>query len=192
MIGRLTGTVAGLKADRVILDVHGVGYELSMTAKAIAGLPVVGESAVVHTHLNVREDDLSLYGFPSDGERDLFRVLLGVSGVGPKVALAMLGVFSADALRKVVASEDVKALTQVPGIGMRGAQKIVLDLKPRLADLEADVIEGAASASQFTEALESLGYTTAEIREVSALVDADTPVAEQIRHALRSLATRKA
>ena len=191
MIGRLSGTVAGFRGDRLILDVNGVGYEVAMTAKSIAALPPTGEPTVVYTHLNVREDDLSLYGFGTDTDRDLFRVLLGVSGVGPRVALAILGVFSADALRKAVASEDVKALTQVPGIGMRGAQKIVLDLKPKLSDLEADVIDGAASASQFREALESLGYTPAEIRETIPAVDPDAPVTEQIRQALRALATRK-
>ena len=190
MIGRLTGTVAAVRGDRVVVDVNGVGYEVSMTARAVAALPTVGEVVVVHTHLNVREDDLSLYGFPGESDRDLFRILLGVSGVGPKVALSMLGVFSADALRKVVASEDIKALTQVPGIGMRGAQKIVLDLKPRLADLEAEVIDGATEASQFREALEALGYTAAEIRDVVPSVDGDAPVAEQIRQALRALATR--
>lgn len=190
MIGRLSGEVAALKGDRCILDVQGVGYEVSMTAKSIASLPGLGERAIVYTHLHVREDVLNLYGFPQDADRDLFRVLLGVSGVGPRVALAMLGVFSADALRKIVASEDVKALTQVPGIGMRGAQKIVLDLKPKLADLEADVIAGAEHASQFREALESLGYTAAEIREVIPSVDPEAPITEQIRQALRALASR--
>ena len=188
MIGRLSGEVAGLKSDRLILDVHGVGYEIVMTARAIGSLPTPGSATVIHTHLHVREDDMSLYGFGSEADRDLFRILLGASGVGPKVALAMLGVFSAESLRKAVASEDVKALTQVPGIGTRGAQKIVLDLKPKLAALEAEVLEGAGSASQFREALESLGYTTAEIRDVIPSVDPDAPVTEQIRQALRVLA----
>jgi Holliday junction DNA helicase RuvA len=183
--------VAAIKTDRIVLDVHGVGYEIAMTAKAIAALPSPGATTVIHTHLHVREDGMALYGFGGEPERDLFRILLGVSGVGPKVALAMLGVFSADSLRRAVAAEDVKALTQVPGIGMRGAQKIVLDLKPKLADLEAEVIEGAESASQFREALESLGYTAAEIRDVIPAVDAEAPVAEQIRQALRALATRR-
>lgn len=190
MIGRLSGSVVGFRSDRMILDVNGVGYEVAMTAKAIASLPPVGEQTAVFTHLQVREDDMSLYGFAAESDRDLFRVLLSVSGIGPKVALAILGVFSADALRKTVASEDVKSLTQVPGIGMRGAQKIVLDLKPKLSDMEADVLEGAATASQFREALEALGYTPAEIRDVVPSVDSDAPVTEQIRQALRALSTR--
>ena len=101
--------------------------------------------------------------------------------------MAMLGVFSADVLRTLVATEDVHALTQVPGIGTRTAQKIVLDLKPKLADLEADVLEGAAPSAQVREALESLGYGPAEIRDVLPHLDASAPVADQIRHALREL-----
>lgn len=190
MIAMLSGIVAALKMDRLVLDVGGVGYEVSMTPKALAALPPIGEAGVVYTHLHVREDGMNLYGFATEADRDLFRVLLGASGVGPKVALAMLGVFSSDALRKVVASEDVKALTQVPGIGMRGAQKIVLDLKPKLADLEAEVVEGAATASQFMDALSALGYTPAEIRGVVSDVDSAAPVTEQIRQALKALGRR--
>lgn len=191
MIGRLTGRVASVRIDRVVLDVAGVGYEVTLTPKAVASLPSVGEETVVHTHLHVREDGMNLYGFPADADRDLFRILLGVSGVGPKVALAMLGVFSADGLRKTVATEDVKALTQVPGIGLRGAQKIVLDLKPKLADLEAELLGGAGEVARVREALEGLGYTAAEIREVAGAIDSDAPVAEQIRQALRALGRRR-
>jgi Holliday junction DNA helicase RuvA len=191
MIGRLTGTVAAREGDRLILDVGGVGYEVAMTAKALAALPPVSEEAVVHTHLHVRDDGMSLYGFATRAERDLFRVLLGASGVGPKVALAVLGTFSADALRRVVATEDVKALTQVPGIGMRGAQKIVLDLKPKLADLEADIVGGTGPAATVREALEGLGYTPSEIRDVVAGLDHDRPVTEQIRAALQTLGRRR-
>jgi holliday junction DNA helicase RuvA len=112
-------------------------------------------------------------------------VLLTASGVGPRVALAMLGAFPAEALKRVVASEDVDALTQVPGIGKRTAQKIVLDLKPRLADLEADIVESAGG--QVRQGLEQLGYSAAEIREALAEVDTTAPVGEQIRGALKVL-----
>jgi holliday junction DNA helicase RuvA len=191
MIGMVSGTVASVRADRVVVDVHGVGYELAMTPKSVASLPPVGEPVSLHTHLHVREDDLSLYGFDSDGDRDLFRVLLGVSGVGPRVALAVLGVFSAEALLRTVAAEDVKGLTQVPGIGTRGAQRMILDLKPKLADLEAQVVKGTGAASQVREALEGLGYTAGEIRDVMESVDRDDPVGEQIRQALRELGRRR-
>lgn len=186
----LSGVVVAVRAEKALVDVNGVGYEVNMTAKSIAALPAVTEPVTVFTHLHVREDGMTLFGFGTESDRDLFRVLLGASGVGPKVALSMLGVFSADALRKVVAAEDVKALTAVPGIGQRGAQKIILDLKPKLADLEADVLEGATASTQFWEALQALGYTAAEIREVTPLVTAEAPVTEQIRQALRELGRR--
>ena len=156
MIGRLSGILVGVRGDSVILDVSGVGYELMMTPKAVASLPV-NEPHTIYTHLQGREDGISLFGFPAESDRDVFRVLLGASGVGPKVAMAMLSVFDADGLRRAVASEDVDALTQVPGIGRRTAQKIVLDLKPKLAEIEADVLEGSGPSTQVRAALESLG-----------------------------------
>ncbi len=187
MIGRLRGVVEEVGDGRVLLDVAGIGYEVTMSPKGIAALGGVGESATIHTHLHVRDDAMVVYGFPSSAERDLFRVLLGASGVGPKVAMAILGVFSPDALVEAVASEDVDALTQVPGVGTRGAQKIILDLKPKLAALEAEVLEATSAAAQVRQALEGLGYTPAEIRRVLPLLDGSASVPEQIRHALREL-----
>lgn len=187
MIGRLRGEVASVHGDRMVLDVAGVGYEVVMTPKALASLPGSGESVVIHTHLHVREDAMTVFGFVEEGDRDIFRVLLGASGVGPRVALAMLSVFSADALRRVVATEDVDALTQVPGVGRRTAQKVILDLKPRLADLEAEVLEGEETPAQVRQALENLGYAAAEIRRAVDLIDPEAPLADQIRQALREL-----
>lgn len=185
MIGRLTGRVAAIEGDRVILDVGGVGYEVFVTPKTAAAVGQPGDETTVATHLHVREDALVLFGFASATERELFRVLLGAQGVGPRVALGILGVFSADALRRVVASEDVDALTTVPGIGKRTAQRLVLDLKPKLADIEAEIVE--SSGGQVRQALEQLGYSAAEIREVMAEVDSEAAVTEQIRSALKML-----
>lgn len=187
MIGVLEGSILALRGDRVVIGVGGIGFEVAMSAKALAALPSVGEPATVHTHLHVREDGMSLYGFGSEGDRDLFRVLLGASGVGPRLAIAILGVFSADALRKAVATEDVDALTRVPGVGTRSAQKIILDLKPKLADIEADVLEATATGARLRQALEALGYAPSEIRPVLSSVDDAAPLPEQIRQALREL-----
>lgn len=185
MIGRLRGTLVAAEADRVCIDVGGVGYEIAVTAKTAAGIGHVGDEVTVFTHLHVREDALVLYGLASAGDRDLFRVLLGAQGVGPRVALGILGVLSAEALRRAVATEDTDALCQVPGIGKRTAQRIVLDLKPKLADAEADVTD--SSSGQVRQALEGLGYSAAEIREAMAEVDTTAPVTEQIRAALKLL-----
>jgi Holliday junction DNA helicase RuvA len=185
MIGRLRGVVAAIEADRVVMDVGGVGYEVHVTPKTAAGIGQPGDEAVVFTHLHVRDDALVLYGLSTAPDRDLFRVLLSAQGVGPRVALGILGVFSADALRRVVATDDIDSLTQVPGIGKRTAQRIVLDLKPRLADAEAEF--GESYTSQVRQALEQLGYSVAEIREAMAEVDTTAPVAEQIRSSLKHL-----
>ncbi len=190
MIGRLRGTLASVRATAVVLDVGGVGYEVTVIPRTVAELPVVGEEVVLHTHLQVREDGMMLYGFGNEQERDLFRILLGASGIGPKVAMAALGALRPEDLRRAVASEDVDTLTTVPGIGTRGAQKMVLELKPKLAAAEADTVVGGGSTAQVREALEGLGYQISEIRAVLGDIEPDAPIAEQLRLALRSLGNR--
>ena len=167
MIGRLRGTIAAKEVDRTVLDVGGVGYEVAVTPRALAELPGVGEQAVLHTHLHVREDQMSLFGFTADEERDLFRLLLGASGVGPKVALAMCGTLRPAELKQAVMTEDTDTLTMVPGIGKRTAQKLIIELRPRLDLPDGDLPGGGAGAlSEVREALETLGYHSTEIRSV--------------------------
>jgi len=190
VIGRLRGTLAGRSAIALLIDVSGVGYEVLVTPRTQAELPGTGEEIVLHTHLHGREDGISLYGFPTDGERNLFRILITAAGVGPKLGLAILGSMTVSEIRRAVSTEDVDALTVVPGVGKRSAQKLVLDLKPKLEDSEAEVIDGTGSATPLRQALESLGYSTAEIREVSPNIDHSLPVAEQIRAALQALSQR--
>lgn len=186
MIGRLRGKAVAVRPEGLLLEVGGVAYEVAMSSKAIADVGRVGDEVAVHTHLLVREDGMSLYGFASESDRNLFRILLGASGVGPKVAMAILGVFSSEVLVRAVASEDVDALIQVPGVGRRSAQKIILDLKPKVADLEADVV-GTSETGRIREALEGLGYTASEIREVIPQLDHSASLTDQIRQALKEL-----
>jgi Holliday junction DNA helicase RuvA len=174
----------------MLVDVGGVGYEIVVGPRTLAALPGVGDEVVIHVHLHGREDGITLYGFDSEGDRDLFRVLLTASGVGPKLGLAILSALTATEVRKAVASEDVDALTIVPGVGKRSAQKLVLDLKPKLADGEADVLDGVGASTQLRQALESLGYSGSEIREVVPTIEADMPLTEQVRAALRVLGRR--
>ncbi len=131
MIAHLNGTVAGISPDGAILDIGGVGMRVQCTPGTLATLRP-GEHAQVATSLVVREDSLTLYGFASDDERNIFELLQTASGVGPRLALAMLAVHSPDAIRRAVATEDLNALTMVPGIGKKGAQRIVLEMKDRL------------------------------------------------------------
>jgi Holliday junction DNA helicase RuvA len=187
VIGRLRGTLVAIRGTGAVIDVHGVGYEVAMTPRSLGSLPGVGEEVVVHTHLHGREDGMSLFGFASESDRDLFRTLLTASGVGPKLALAVLGSMTGAELRRAVAMEDVDALTVVPGVGKRSAQKLVLELRPKLAEAEAEVV-GGSPAGTVRQALEGLGYTPGEIREVVPQIDPALPVADQIKAALRMLA----
>jgi Holliday junction DNA helicase RuvA len=190
MIGRLRGQLAGRSPVGLVVDVGGVGYEVLVSPRTQAELPGVGEEVVVHVHLHGREDGITLYGFATERERDLFRVLITASGIGPKLALAILGSLSAGEIRRAIAAEDVDALTVVPGVGKRSAQKIVLELKPKLEEAEANVVDGGGTVQQVRQALESLGYTPAELREVIPSLDPETPVPEQIRQALQMLGRR--
>ena len=187
MIGRLRGSIVARRSDGLVLDVGGVGYEIAVTPQTLSSMPGLGESFVLHTHLHVREDAMTLYGFMDESGRDMFRLLLGTSGIGPKVAMAILGSMQFEELHRAVVSEDVDALTIVPGIGKRSAQRILLELKPKLADTDVTSIGGDSGPSQIREALDGLGYAAAEIREIMPEIPADAPLQEQIRMALRLL-----
>ena len=189
MIGRLRGTLAGRSADGVVVEVGGVGYEIAMTPRDMAALPGLGEELVLHTHLHVREDVMSLFGFDGESTRDLFRILLGTSGVGPSLALAMMGALRPAELRQAVATEDVDALTVVSGVGKRTAQKLILDLRPKLGEFVAES-SATSDLGQVREALESLGYAAVEIRDVMADVLQDAPLEDQVRSALQALGQR--
>jgi Holliday junction DNA helicase RuvA len=190
MIGRLRGRLSARGPAAVLVEVNGVGYEINVSPRTQVELPGVGEEVVIHTHLHLREDGMSLYGFASEAERDLFRVLLTASGIGPKLALGILGSMSVTELRRAIANDDVDALTVVPGVGKRSAQKLVLELKPRLEQEEASVLAGDSATSQVRQALESLGYSPAEIREVWGSLDGGAPIPDQVKEALRLLGRR--
>ena len=190
MIGRLRGEMAEKGPDKVLLDVGGVGYEIAVTPRTVATLAAVGQPVTLYTHLHVREDIMALYGFGSMDERDIFQILIGVSGVGPKLALAVLATLSPDDLRHVVLSEDVAALTAVPGIGQRSAQKLLLELRPKL-DVPDSPLQAGSTASEVREALESLGYQSAEIRDVIREIPAEATVEDSLRNALQELGKQR-
>jgi Holliday junction DNA helicase RuvA len=186
VIGRLTGTLAARGADAVVLDVGGIGYEVALSPRHLAELPSLGTEMELHTHLHVREDQLALFGFPSPDERDLFRVLLGASGVGPKVALAILATLPPPALRRAVLAEDTATLTTVPGIGPRTAQRLVIDLRARLDLPDGELPGGSSVLAEVRSALEGLGYQAAEIREALSGLDGGD-AADLLRSALQRL-----
>jgi Holliday junction DNA helicase RuvA len=186
MIGRLRGTLVGRYEGSVLVDVAGVGYVVAVTPRTQTGLPSVGEEAVLHTHLHVREDQLSLFGFDSTADKDLFALLLGISGVGPKVGLAILATMTPDQLRMAVVSGDTAALTAVPGIGKRSAEKLMVELRPKMdASLAASSASGPMS--EVREALASLGYAPDEVRDTLAVMSHDLSVEEMLKLSLQQL-----
>jgi Holliday junction DNA helicase RuvA len=184
VIAFVAGRVAALAPDGAVVEVGGVGLSVQCTPGTIAGLRI-GETAHLPTSLVVREDSLTLYGFADEDERVVFELLQTASGVGPRLAQAMLAVHSPDALRQAVATEDLATLTQVPGIGRKGAQRIVLELKDRLGALRGGVLSLPAQApsggwrDQLHGALVGLGWSTREADEgvAAAAPQADEAVA---------------
>ncbi|MEU7882531.1 Holliday junction branch migration protein RuvA [Microbispora bryophytorum] len=206
MIASVAGQVAAIGADSAVVEVGGVGMLVHCAPGTLAGLRV-GEPARLSTSLVVREESLTLYGFASDDERTVFELLQSASGVGPRLALAMLAVHAPNALRVAVASADIKALTMVPGIGQKGAQRIVLELKDKLGTPAAAVgaaINGAAAPpvwrDQVHAGLVGLGYSSRDADEAVAAVtpEAETEVAAGrtpqvaalLKSALRTLSVR--
>lgn len=193
MIALLRGTVVEASVDRMVIDVGGVGYEVR-TPPSVRARP--GEEISVHTHLVVSDDALTLYGFASMDERETFLALTGVSRVGPKLALAALGALGADRLRDAVSTEDVAALTAVPGIGRKGAQRLILELRETLVPREgepvaADAVVGADPRAEVRQALAGLGYAAEEAQAALAAVSDDEGDPEVLlRAALQQLGGR--
>ena len=186
MIGRLRGMLVSNREGAITVDVDGVGYEARMTPRDLSSLPGLGEEIVIHTHTYVREDEISLYGFAIEGDRELFRILISASGVGPKLAMAMLGSMTAEDIVRAIVTEDPDALTVAPGVGKRGGQKIVLELGPKLAGREL-VVTGDSGLASVRQALEGLGYTNSEINDVVGDLNPNDPIEVQIRVALQRL-----
>jgi len=191
MIASLRGRVLASAAGTTVIDVGGVGYRLATTASAARMAAGAGDGEVtLLTHLHVREDVLALFGFASEAERTLFELLLGVSGVGPKAALAIVSGYAPDQIRRAVATGDHALFTSIPGIGRRTAERVVIDLKDKVAGTTA--LASAPDAAPETaddhtaarEALVGLGMSVSEAEAALRPLDADLPVEERVRLAL--------
>ncbi len=188
MIASLRGKVTTTGKDSVVILVGGVGFRLSVPQTVLDGLVQPGQDVTLHTHLHVRENELALYGFGSEEDLALFRLLLGVSGIGPKVALSILSFLPADRLQSAIAQEDVAVLARVPGIGPKTAKKLVFDLKDKIA-IEAMLGEPppvlTVADADLIAALTTLGYSLAEAQEaIRALPHEPLPLEERVRLAL--------
>ncbi len=182
-IARLRGVVAERGPDWLIVDVNGVGYLVHGPVTTVAGTKVGAEIAL-HTHLSVREDGMTLYGFASADERGLFQTLIAVSGVGPKVALALLSIMAVDELSYAIASGNAAALSRAPGVGQKLASRIALELRDKLTAEPPVALPG--DSSDVVAALMGLGYSQSEAVEAVAKSElpADAPVEDKVRLAL--------
>ncbi len=159
MIARLQGAILSKKPSQVVLDVHGVGYQIAVPLSTYSHLGTPGQEATLHTYLAVRENSMELFGFHTLAEKEIFELLLGVSGVGPKLALAVLSGAEVHLLRKAIASGDVDLLTTVPGIGRKTAQRILVELKEKVGEAWEQAAPGAPpTVSDAVDALVALGY----------------------------------
>lgn len=203
MIGRLRGTLAEKQPPHLILDVNGLGYELEVPMTTLYRLPSVGEPLTLHTHLVVREDAQLLYGFFGKRERDFFRELIRLNGVGPKLALALMSSLEVDELVRCVQSQDTSALTKVPGVGKKTAERLLVELKDRFKAWETvpamfalvpnqsggpDAAPVATAENDAVSALISLGYKPQEAsKAISAIKEKGLSSEDMIRRALKGM-----
>ncbi|HCH6841340.1 TPA: Holliday junction branch migration protein RuvA [Pseudomonas aeruginosa] len=200
MIGRLRGTLAEKQPPHLILDVNGVGYEVEVPMTTLYRLPSVGEPVTLHTHLVVREDAHLLYGFAEKRERELFRELIRLNGVGPKLALALMSGLEVDELVRCVQAQDTSTLVKIPGVGKKTAERLLVELKDRfkawenMPTIAPLVMESRASATvssaeaDAVSALIALGFKPQEAsRAVAAVPGEDLSSEEMIRQALKGM-----
>jgi Holliday junction DNA helicase RuvA len=193
MIAYLEGTIREKTPTQALIVCGGVGYAVMISLATFERLADVGRDGALHTHLVVREDALTLYGFAQTEEREMFQLLTTVSGVGPKIAIGVLSSIGVDTLKENIARGNAAALTALPGIGKKTAERIVLELKEKLGSDDVVALPtaaGGASSSHVVarDALVELGYTVTEAEQALARVDPDLPAEERVREALRSAA----
>ncbi|MEW9679497.1 Holliday junction branch migration protein RuvA [Pseudomonas sp. TE50-2] len=205
MIGRLRGTLAEKQPPHLIIDVNGLGYELEVPMTTLYRLPKLGETVTLHTHLVVREDAHLLYGFFEKRERELFRELIRLNGVGPKLALALMSGLEADELVRCVQAQDASALVRVPGVGKKTAERLLVELKDRfkawetspamfalVSDGPVPVASASNAEADAVSALVSLGYKPQEASKAIAAIEgkANLSSEELIRRSLKGMITK--
>lgn len=191
MIGRIQGTLLEKNPPQILVDVHGVGYEIDVPMSTFYNLPNVGQQVTLLTHFVVREDAQLLYGFGTAKERAAFRQLIKISGIGARTALAVLSGMSVEALAQAVAQQESALLTRVPGVGKKTAERLVLELKGKIsADTEGLTLSAAPgdNRADVAAALTALGYSEREANAAAKKLAPDVSVSAGIREALKSLA----
>jgi len=203
MIGRIRGILVEKTAPELLVDVQGVGYEIDAPLSTFFHLPEIGQEVTLHTHLNVREDAHTLYGFYSFAERKLFRLLIKVSGIGAKLALTILSGATVEEFTLQVQQQDIKALTKIPGIGKKTAERLLIEMRDKIDSLMLEptltgvtgtddlIVRAADSVQEAISALVALGYKPPEASQLVQKIDGRTDLSseELIRKALQSAAT---
>lgn len=200
MLARIEGQLSDISTDTVIIDTHGVGYEVMLSARTMQQLPALGETVILFLHTHVREDQFALFGFLHREERNIFRRLISVSGIGPRLALAVLSGLEPHDLVQTVANEDAARLSTIPGIGKKTAERIILDLRDRLLKDHAGLLgvtqmgsAGTSTQQDVISALVNLGYSpmlaTSALQKLGAHAKG-APIGTLIRETLKILAPR--
>ena len=189
MIGRIQGTLIESNPPQVLVDVHGIGYEVDVPMSTFYNLPGLGDKVTLLTHMVVREDAQLLYGFLTAAERDCFRQLLKVTGIGARTAIAILSGMSVEMLVQAVAMQEVGILTKVPGIGKKTAERLILELKDKLgsAMITSGVTVASSAIADVIKALVSLGYSEREATQAAKKLPEDIDLSEGIRLALQGM-----
>ena len=189
MIASLKGKLDSLGSDGAVIDVNGIGFRVYMPTSTLSSLAGIGKEVHLHTYLHLREDSATLYGFASPDELSLFQTLIGVSGLGPKLALTMLSAMNLERLTLAIATGNRELLTAVPGVGKKVAERIILELKDKIAAgwVTAPAVEFAEANTDVLAALTALGYSASEASRAVASLPADTelPLEERVRLALQ-------
>jgi Holliday junction DNA helicase RuvA len=189
MIGRLTGILADKSPPQVLIDVNGVGYDVDVPMSSFYNLPALGERVTLLTHFIVREDAQTLFGFLTHDERQTFRLLIKITGVGPRMALSLLSGLSVAELAQAVARQETGRLVKVPGIGKKTAERLLLELKGKLAEaISAPATVASDAQADLLQALIALGYSDREAAAALKGLPADISVSDGIKLALKSLA----
>lgn len=184
MIGYIKGKIIGKTDNQVLVENNGIGYRVMATPK-ILGLPLNSE-VEIHTYLQVREDALNLYGFQNQAELDFFELLITVSGVGPKMAMTVLSAGDINLIQNAISSQDVAVFTKLGGVGKKTAERIIVELKEKLGSVSG-VYGMSGGSDDILSALESLGYSTREIKEALTKIDHNAASEEKLRQALKYL-----
>ena len=190
MIDSLRGTVIAIRTESAVIDVGGVGYLVSMSSNSLSDLPKLGDDVTVLVHMSIREDNISLFGFTTEAERSLFEKLIGVSGIGPKVALSALSTYPPESLTDIIMRGDSDAVSRVPGVGKKTAQRIILELKGSIEAAQASLESaGKQDMKDAVDALLAMGFSAQE-SELALQGYDGAGIDDAVRYALKRLGSK--